>query len=254
MIGRAHCDVNLTTACNMACVGCSHLAPVAKAETLTPLEVREDLARLKPFIRFTHLCAVGGEPTIHPRVGEMITVMREANISDEVVVITNGKRVPSADFWEAMNPTDGLPPTAIRLSVYPSGVKETRDLIKAQCDTRGIRYEELEFSEFYSQFKASPDDGAETFKNCVWKDDCYTVHRGRFFRCPQSVFFHKLFDSLKAGEDGLELAGLSEAKLEAFLKSETPLKACSVCSGGSSHAFKWEESRDRNHWIKKATI
>lgn len=254
MIGRPHLDINITTRCNMACVGCSHLAPVAAVEVLTPDMVLKDLLMLKPLMRFTQICLVGGEPTIHPEVHRMVILARWAKMCDEVVVITNGKRMPTPEFWNEMRPIEGLPSTAIRLSVYPTGNSLLRKKIKEACDENGVRYEELEFNEFYSQFKATPDDGAETFKNCAWKNDCYTLHKGKLYRCPQSVFFHKLFAGLIEGEDGLALDGATESGIEAFLNSETPLKACSVCSGGSSHPFKWEENRDKSQWIQKATI
>jgi hypothetical protein len=256
VIGLPHCDVNITTACNAACVGCSHLAPVIKPQRMMPTQLEQDLMVTRQFLRFTQLCAVGGEPTIHPLVSAMLQIMRQARISDEVMIITNGRRLKTLppSFWEALEPADGLPGGALRLSVYPGLDPSIPEFAASKCEEHKIRFESHEYREFYSQFKRVPDDGAKSFADCVWKNDCYTVHNGKLYRCPQSTFFHNIFPKLKEGEDGYDLYTASEESIRAFLDSTVPLKACSVCSGGSTHAFPWEETRDAKAWIKKATV
>lgn len=256
MIGRAHCDINVTTACNAACVGCSHLAPIIRPALMTPERVTSDLAMAARFLRFTTLCAVGGEPTTHPRIDEILRRMRSAKISDEVMIITNGRNLTTRPetFWDALAPADNLPSGALRLSVYPGLDPATVEFAKSKCEERKIRFEHNVYTEFFAQFKATPDDGAETFARCVWKNDCYTIHLGRLYRCPQSVFFSQIFHDLVPGADGHPLDDATEESIRAFLDSETPLTTCRRCSGGSSHPFQWSETRDKKEWLKKATI
>lgn len=207
-----------------------------------------DLSRLKPFLHFEQVCLVGGEPTLHSELPEFIHAARQTGICDDVMVITNARhlhKMPEA-FWEALS--------NLRISIYPNLDLAQVALAESRAKKHGFKLETIIFNEFYSQFKSIPDDGVKTFNDCVWKRSCWTANDGYLFHCPQSNTFFNIYPDLKWGEDGLPLADLTEEKLAAFLDRTEPLKACSHCTGGFSHPFKWRESRDRAEWIKQATV
>ena len=207
-----------------------------------------DLDAIKPFLHYDYLAIVGGEPLLSPNIPEFIQLAMASGVVDDVMVITNGTLLPKqADrFWESLK--------ALRISIYPILDRAIIALAQEKSEKHGFRLELMECTEFYKQFKQVPDDGMEVFQNCTWKDTCHTIHDGRYYRCPQSVFFHKVFSQLNEGEDGLELTGLTDEKLSAFLDRTEPLKACSVCCGGHSETVPWREAKTKKEWMEGSTV
>lgn len=244
----AHLDFNGNTTCNFACASCSHLAPFTKAEWMTPEILERDLDALKPFMRFDRVQAVGGEPLLHPDLTELLTVARKSGIAEKVTVITNGSllRKASPVFWRAID--------VLKLSVYSKLDPAVIQLAKERCADYAVMFEPTDYPDFYKQFTREKTDGVKSFTGCVWKNDCHSVHFGKYYRCPQSIFFHKQFDDLVPGADGLPLAGLTEEKLTAFLDRTDPLTSCSHCTGGHGETVAWHESKTKAEWIEAATI
>lgn len=255
MINLEHCDINAVEHCNLRCAACSHVAPFSKAWFLSTDDLRRDLASIKDVLHFKQGCFVGGEPTLHPCLSDLLDVARVSGVFDELVVITNGRLIKKLemDFWSALR-TESNVSGALRLSVYPNLDPALAQYAEKMCETHNVRFESISYSEFYKQLKRVPDDGVDTFKNCHWKSNCFTIHQGKFYLCPQSVFFPKLFGELVPGADGIALNGLSEDALNAFLNRKDPLAACQHCCGGHNETIPWKESRNRAEWVDDSTL
>lgn len=244
----AHLDFNGNTSCNFTCASCSHLAPFTKAEWMTPEILERDLDALKPFMRFNRIQAVGGEPLLHPDLVKLLAVASRSGIADKVVVITNGSLLQKMRpaFWGLVD--------VLKLSVYARLNRAVIDFARDKCAEHEVEFERTDYPEFYKQFTREKTDGVESFSGCVWKNDCHSVHFGKYYRCPQSIFFHKQFDDLVPGSDGLSLDGLTEEKLTAFLERTEPLTSCFHCTGGHGATVPWNESKTKVEWIETSTI
>jgi GTP 3',8-cyclase len=247
VIELGHCDIGASEHCTMACVSCSHAAPVAPRWNMEPEELARDLAHVAPFLRFHRLQMVGGEPTLNKKLPELMRVARASGVCREVMVITNGqllKRMPE-EFWQELD--------TLQLSIYPTLDPTTPDFAKEKCREHGKPFYSTVFTDFHKQFRKVPNDGAH-FATCHWKSDCYTIHRGHFYLCPQSAFFPKNFMGLPDNVDGLPLEGITEEKLNAFLHRTEPLNACRICCANEMKSAPWSESKNKDEWQAASTL
>lgn len=243
-----HCDLNITTMCNFSCQSCSHASPISGKYFMSTETMVHDLLAAKPFMRFRNLQFVGGEPTIHPKIVEMLLWAAQVGISSDVMVITNGSRLPHMpdEFYRAIG--------FLQISQYAKLPQENIDFALEKSKQFGFGIGITKFTDFYLQLKPAPDDGVESFKNCPWKNnDCHTIHEGHYYRCPQSAFFPKLLQSLPQDIDGLPLEGLTDEKLDEYINRSAPFNACRICTGGHGKTQPWSES-DRKNWIANSTL
>lgn len=243
-----HCDVNCVSHCPMHCVSCSHFSPFVKPWFMPLESMIRDLNAVKPFLHFGFVAILGGEPLVHPQLLDFMREARNADVSDDVMVITNGRLLPrmSEAFWETL--------MALRISIYPGLDPDITKMAEERSRQHGFRLELMEFNEFFIQLKSAPDDGIKSFSECFWKSQCFTVHEGKAYLCPQSAFMHRVVPDLVPGADGLPLADLTEEKLTAFLDRTEPLTSCAHCTGGHDATVPWHESRTKAEWIEAATI
>lgn len=242
MITLGHLDWNIAESCNLACVSCSHAAPVAPAGFLTLAQIERDLEALKPVVRF-HACQlVGGEPLLHGEIVEIMRLMKRVRLDAATVVITNGTLLPrmAEDFWRELE--------YLSISVYPVLKAECLELAREKQKQYGFGLGERVFTEFHRQFRKEPNDGSH-FAACHWKSDCWTAHDGHFYLCPQSALFPKRFMGLAANVDGLPLAGLTEETLQAFIHRTEPLNACRICMANEMKPAPWREA-PRKEWLE----
>lgn len=248
MLNLPHCDLNLTTQCNFRCVSCSHASPFSETYYMKVETAVRDMAALSKLIHFDMICAVGGEPTLVPNIAAFLDAMRASGIADKVCVVTNGSRLDKMpeSFWHKID--------ILRLSIYAKLNPKMLELARSASDHYGFELQAWPYPEFFQQFKAVPDDGVESFKRCPYKTDCYTLHEGHLYLCPQSAFFPKRFMGLEANVDGLPLDGITEEDLNWFLNRTHPLNACRICLGGDKIPKPWKESKNVKDWIKESTL
>lgn len=247
MIQLGHCDINLVEHCNFRCTACSHVSPFAKPFYMGIRDMVRDLEMLKPFARFEMVTLVGGEPLLHPAIVDFIRMAHHSGIAEKVCVITNGSLLPkmSEEFWEALE--------VLRISIYGKLDKAILPMAEERAERHGFELKSWPYPEFFYQLKSTPDDGIESFKACPWKSNCYTVHLGKFYLCPQSIFMPPRFLG-HASTDGLPLEGLTEEKLSAYINRTEPFEACKICCAGEKKAFPWKESKNRTEWLKESTL
>lgn len=248
MFKPAHMEFNIVMHCNNRCVACSHGSPFSKQWYMEPEQIRRDLALLKPFIFPDYIVLIGGEPLLHPRIVEIMNIVKDAGMSNFHSVSTNGRLLPDMpdEFWK--NAQD------VMISAYPNLSDEIVEFAHAKGRQFGCRVRCRRYSgphAFFLQFDNVPD--GSSFHGCPWKNDCYTVHNGRFFLCPQSALFPEKFMNLPSETDGLELEGLNEQKFMNFIKRKEPLKTCSICRAYTKQT-QWEQANNFEEWKQKSTL
>ena len=243
MIEISHLDLNCVTHCNFRCTSCSHASPLAPPWSM-PLEMIEhDLTVLKSVLHPRSINIVGGEPTLHKEIVEVLRVVKRIRIGDVVTVITNGSllhRMPDA-FWNELE--------YLNLSIYPTLDMDNVRVAEEKSKEFGFGMASHVFTEFYNQLKETPDDGIGSFKDCHWKTNCFTVHRGFFYLCSQSAFFPNAVLNLPRETDGLTLEGITEEKLQAFMDRKEPFESCKMCRANEMKASPWRESA-RKEWVQ----
>lgn len=247
MIELNHVDVGCVSHCPKKCVSCSHASPYMKPWFMDVGQMVSDLNALKPFVHFNQVALVGGEPLLHPKLMEFIHAAKEVGIADEVCVVTNGMLLPKMNtaFWESLD--------SLRLSIYGNLNPDILPLAKLKAEIHGFRLDAWEYKEFFLQLKSKPDDGVESFNRCEWRRDCFGIHQGKFYLCPQSLHFSERFLGHESAA-GLPLENLTEAKLRAYLDRTEPFEACSICCGGEKIAAPWREAKSKRDWLEGSTL
>ena len=84
------CEINVVDHCNFSCRSCRHLSPVCKPSCVDPQQVYEEFSNLSQFYRSRTLKVLGGEPLLHPNIDDVLSALRDSQISDSLIVSTNG--------------------------------------------------------------------------------------------------------------------------------------------------------------------
>jgi organic radical activating enzyme len=98
-------EINVAFECNQQCAYCSHFAPYFAG--VVPLhEIEQSCAEWSRIIEPKHATIMGGEPTIHPEITEIVHIF--GKYWDNVLLMTNGTnlhRLPPA-FFDALEQTN----------------------------------------------------------------------------------------------------------------------------------------------------
>lgn len=245
MIEIEHLDLNVVRMCNMRCVSCSHMSPFTSRWSMPLQTIERDLKALQPILKPHSVNVVGGEPTLHKQLVSILELLKSIRIDTETVVITNATllAVLPETFWQLLE--------CLKISIYATTEPEVLELAETKSAQYGFRLISESFPTFFQQFKSQPDDSC--FHRCPWKSDCYTVHEGRFYLCPQSAFMGAAPypTSIK---DGLPLEGITEEKLRAFMDRAEPLVACRNCAAADKIEKPWAEAHTYAEWLSLSTV
>jgi organic radical activating enzyme len=240
------CEINVTHHCNLSCRSCSHTSPALRRRLADPDLVHRDLATLALHYRAEHVRLVGGEPLLHPALGEVVAAVRRSGITDRIRVLTNGtvlaRMTPAA--WDGID--------ELHVSLYPGHLvpPEERRRWNLVAAEHGVEVEWLRFDHFRESYsEIGTDDAAlvrDIYRTCqiahLW--DCHNVVDGQFYKCPQSYFVAALVGGeVEPGRDGVAITDRASlgAEIAAYLASEEPLQACRNCLGSVGRLFAHRE-------------
>src|SRR5207237_200303 len=97
-------EVNATRHCNFRCHHCNHVSAFASAYFMEPSVLAHDLLPLSNVLRVRQFIVQGGEPLLHPKVGDLLRIAYASGIGAQTAILTNGKLLPMTKdcFWEAL--------------------------------------------------------------------------------------------------------------------------------------------------------
>lgn len=256
MIRLPHLETDITQACQLSCVGCNHSVPLWRQKkggpwAADPQQVRADLTHLAGFVRADRWGALGGEPLLHSKLTEILEIARDSGIADKTEVWTNGlllaRQKPA--FWRAFD--------ILVLSIYP-GKHDDASLaeIRARCAGEGVELvekDERRFPNFMTMLEPVPTEYSATkekFEGCFFRHFSRVANYGFFFTCCCGPHLPMLVQGQPFGTDGVPIAGLTEAELNAYLTRSEPLGACFVCAGrATAKPLVWREERRPTEWL-----
>lgn len=107
-------ELHVAEHCNLRCAHCCNMSPFVADRFLSVEEVATLAHRIASTFEADIFKIMGGEPLLHPRITDVLHVLREAKISPIIRLFTNGlllHRMTDA-FWEALD--------QLTISVYSS--------------------------------------------------------------------------------------------------------------------------------------
>jgi GTP 3',8-cyclase len=251
-----HVETNITIACNNACVGCNHFVPLQqpKGSFMTPEQLAHDLEHFGKVAHIRKYAFIGGEPTLHPKLLELVEVARRSEIADRIEIWTNGQTLRNKmgdwpHFWSAFD--------SIIVSAYPGKLSDD-DIIwtDSKCQESGVAFElkdERKQPYFTRLLEPAPTDQWRTqakYNACWYKTYTRVLDWGYFYRCCTSPFIPSVIQGLPKETDGIAVEGLTEDALIDFLGQVKPATACQMCAGHGANAIPWSEERDPVKWLE----
>ena len=182
-----HLEIQVAEHCNLNCASCTHFSPLAKESYLSKEEFSSQLQKANQIFNghCKSLKIMGGEPLLHPEIGELQRLARVAMPEIKITPQTNGILLTrmSEDFWNSCRDNDIL----VRVTRYP--VKLNVDEIKRLAEQYKVN---LKFhpEEAIKSFNLYPlniecqNDPADNLAHCKMKLRYVLIKNGRLFPCP----------------------------------------------------------------------
>jgi hypothetical protein len=245
-----HVDLMVCTACQLRCVGCTNFMGVLPMEIWPAEQVMRDIDAIARVAHAKVACLLGGEPTSHPKLVEIMRHTKAAGIGDRIQVLTNGMRLDRMrdDFWDELD--------WLKVSVYPG--KTPDEAVQLAKDKQAEYGFELEFyivedDPFRAVLTDRPHDpgmAQAVYEGCWYKTHTRKVEQGYFFRCCTSPSISQTVLGLAPDVDGIALEGLTPAKLREFLDRKDHMESCTRCYGNMGPRLAvWEEVRNQDEWM-----
>jgi len=251
------CEINAVRHCTNACVACNHASTkFTEKYFMDPAVLKRDLDVMKGHLRTKLLFVQGGEPLLHPKVTELLSLCYDSGIAKQCGVLTNGKLLKQMkdDFWEMLTTRK----MELRMSCYPDLDPSIVPWVQEKAQQWGFFVRPQEINGFKPVFRAVPD--GRTYHGCPW-NRCLTIHEGFFYLCPLSTFWPEQFmrraekwKDISATVDGLEIAGMTDERLKVFLGRRHPLESCKICSGATGDSIAWHQNKNQDEWEAEAGV
>lgn len=257
MILIPHLETDVTLACQLSCVACNHHVPLHRArkggpKAANPKQVEQDLFTLTRLIHADRWGALGGEPTLHAKLVDILHIVRASKIADQIEVWTNGLTLQKMDpaFWKAFD--------ILVVSIYPGKhTDESLDWIVRKCAEEGVEFSPRDerimpnFRTLLEQVPTGPQETKRKFAGCFFRHFSRVANDGYFFTCCCAPHMPELVQGRSFGDDGIEIATLDELRLLAYLNRTEPLGACSTCAGrDTAVAIPWREEKNPMVWLE----
>jgi organic radical activating enzyme len=225
--------------CNLRCAACDHAAPLLPEAFVSPDQLRDDLERLSQHMRVGEFRILGGEPLLHPNLGDLIEVARQSNISRRICLVTNGVLIHTLApvLWKSLD--------RLWVTFYPgirTGMSQAE--IRQRCKDYRVKFTPVIIDHFQQLLLDKYNDDEKLVKTIFQKCakaqrwHCYTILNGYFFRCataPQTKIRLAMAGKDYPGYhmDGLDIQDrtILRGRLKDYAFSKQPLEACHYCLG-----------------------
>lgn len=245
MVTFPHGETNVTLVCQNRCVSCNHFIPIQKPWYIDPVDLARDLNAAAKVMHFEIYNLVGGEPTLHPQIVELLQIVKASGIADRREITSNGQlceRWPDA-FYQNL---DDLIVTPYKLTGNQIA------LITQKCLAFGVRLEwhPVIFTQAIYR-DASTERGRALYRDCWYRRNRNVIDGGYFHLCCIGRFIPELFQGKEQSAEAIALDGLTEETLMSFInRAETPAM-CNVCASNQGAVIQWRETR-RENWLEES--
>lgn len=249
MINFLHGESNICFVCQNSCVSCNHFAPIRESWYALPADIDCDLNLAARVMHFKQYALIGGEPTLHPKLLEIIDIIRRSGITDRIQLATNGQ---NSERW-----SDELYAAIDDLQCAPYKLSEAEQFyLMEKCSKFDVLLQWQPSTIFnYAAYKQphSTERATELYQVCWYREFRQVIDSGYFYRCCVGRHIPEVLLGLPREDDAIALEGLTEEKLLAYLaQTETP-RACYVCGAcNQAPEFAWHEQPDRAKWLEES--
>lgn len=264
MSARPMLDVQVCDHCNLRCAGCLHFSPLA-AERFCDIDAYAgELERLSAIEGiggyFSDIVLMGGEPLLHPQIGELLRVARAILPGERVTLCTNGLLLHRMDdaFWDA------LVSCGVRLAISPYPIRlDYQELLAYACSKGAQAFLSDDITgtasgkEAFMRLALDPAGGCDpagSFVSCPFGGHFLQLADGAIWPCQVTAHHGPLaerfaLDLHASADDALPLDSIGSVdQIEAFRRRPHPM--CRYCNNGALTVAPWERSKlEAGEWL-----
>lgn len=240
-------ELHVTHACNLACESCSHYSNHGHDGLLSLAEADSWMKLWSQRLRPRLFSLLGGEPTIHPELTELVRLARRHWPEARLQVVTNGFLLHRHPRLPEVLGAD--PNACLAVSIHHTGAEYRRKLLPVvallidwqrrwgiEVDLRPSHGSWTRRYHGYGAAMRPYADGAprRSWENCPART-CKQLHDGRLWKCPAIAYLplqQARFRLARAWAPYLAYQPLtpecSDAELDAFLAREDE-SCCAMC-------------------------
>lgn len=244
-------ETHLVDHCNLNCKACTHFCPLVKNKYFHNIDnFKKDIKVLSQKFRIKQLRLLGGEPLLHPRVNDFLTVARKYLPNTNISIVSNGILLTKMDesFWKTCRDNK----IKIDLSQYPIILDKNYfgkyiDLVKRHNVVIGSIHHS---DKFWTRMTYEGNNNKEhSYKMCTSKR-CKNLRNGRLFVCPTACYadyFNEYFTEDLPVESGIDIYKNSSETIMEYLNR--PVDMCKHCSVERKF-FNWSKSEcKKEEWF-----
>lgn len=200
-------EIVATLKCTLNCVGCSHLIDLFVEKQDFPIETLS--SSIKIFMERIDACIctsiTGGEPFLHPSIGELITLCSEHPKILYVDITTNATIIPKPDVIKSLSNKK----VSVKVNKYPGSNKfdELIDIFNNGNVNYYVLPQEpwIDYGDFTKRNKRK-SILMQDFLSCYNGIYCKTILNNRLFHCPRAAYLFGL-GNYDLGIESLDLKG-----------------------------------------------
>lgn len=237
-------ELHVTEHCNLRCAHCCNTSPYLPEKTLSPESIADTLATMAGVLHADVFKIMGGEPLLHPRIEEVLQVVKASGVADVVRLFTNGLLLSkmSDDFWRALD--------HLTVSTYASApvraahlalIEEKARAFDVVLNVKPVSH----FSRVMHDVRRQDSEAVQkTWQGCWLRHRCLVARDGRFYICTRAAYLEDLHQRValvdpfpdparRRDEDSVALDDPELLdKVLALLNRGEPLNSCHFCLGG----------------------
>lgn len=206
-------EVSLADHCNLSCQMCDHFSQLSDPWFVDVEQFKKDIRRMAEI--YDHeigaISLLGGEPTLHPNLNELLDFVREQFPNTELILLTNGLLLTSLENTSQGNLWETLKKNRVHVTVTVYPIKIDYTAIEEKASEYGVSLKmssDIHAVEATKQIKISDkhtmDLGGDVPKehcvHCLYFNKFNVVKDGRYYMCPVqahiNIFNHRFGTNL----------------------------------------------------------
>lgn len=250
-------EMHVAYTCNLDCAGCNHYSNYGLKGLVALDQAAQSLHAWSERIQPVHFSLLGGEPLLHPQLGEFLRLGRERFPRTRLRLVTNGLLLPR---WPTLWPVLAATRTTLTISIHSREADYARRMatplaLAREASARfGFKLDLRDcVDNWYWSYRGqgmsmvpfTDGDPAASWGACASRY-CVTLEDGRLWKCPPLAHLPRVADRLSladkpAWQPYLRYRPLpldaSDAGLRAFF-ARGPEPSCGMCPANPAYVRK----------------
>jgi hypothetical protein len=202
-------EYHCTHACNLSCQSCSHYSNHHHGSHIPVEKASEEMMLWNQSIVPRRFSILGGEPALHPNLGEFVEMARKNWPDSEIGVTSNGLWLfqKHPDLWRVMKEQKANLTISqhSRDPAYMEKFDPALKTIETMCSKFGVPLRLLKSMDGWrhqyfgygdTMMPYQDNDPKESWTNCRAKK-CVTMFEGKLWKCPPLAFLKLQKDKFK---------------------------------------------------------